>query len=41
MVGKKRLGFIQTDLIAVSEDVLGRFIEAAEQYSKTETSERL
>lgn len=41
MVGKKRLGFIQTDLIAVSEDVLGRFIEAAKQYSKTEASAQL
>lgn len=34
MVKKANLGYIQTDLIAVSENTLGRFLEAAERYDK-------
>jgi hypothetical protein len=33
-VRKGKLGYIQTDLIAVSENSLGRFLEAAERYDK-------
>ena len=34
MVRKGNLGYIQTDLIAVSENALGRFLEAAERYDR-------
>ncbi|MDQ3774823.1 MAG: FkbM family methyltransferase [Pseudomonadota bacterium] len=34
MVRKGNLGYIQTDLIAVSENTLDRFLEAAERYDR-------
>ncbi len=41
MVRKSSLGYIQTDLIAVSENSLGRFLEAAERYDKRNDHEPL
>ena len=40
-VRKGKLGYIQTDLIAVSENSLGRFLEAAERYDKRNDHEPL
>ena len=41
MVRKANLGYIQTDLIAVSENSLGRFLEAAERYDRRNDHEPL
>jgi hypothetical protein len=41
MVRKGNLGYIQTGLIAVSENSLGRFLEAAERYDKRNDHEPL
>ena len=41
MVRKSSLGYIQTDLIAVSENTLGRFLEAAERYDRRNDHEPL
>ncbi|MGH8526669.1 MAG: FkbM family methyltransferase [Gammaproteobacteria bacterium] len=41
MVRKGRLGYVQTDLIAVSENNLGRFLEAAERYDRRNDHEPL
>jgi len=40
-VKKSNLGYIQTDLIAVSENTLGRFLEAAERYDRRNDHEPL
>ena len=38
MVRESNLGYVQTDLIAVSESTLGRFLEAAERYGEAKRS---
>jgi methyltransferase FkbM-like protein len=41
MVRESNLGYVQTDLIAVSENTLGRFLEAAERYQRRNDHEPL